>query len=236
MRSPAYLMVAAMIMAAALLVPSEAEAAVMREPPVTGALRAALAGFGTAFSLILAIGAQNAFVLRQGLRRQHVFWVCLFCAVSDAVLITLGVLGAGRLMAALPWFGPLMRWGGAAFLLWYGARSLIAAWQGGEALKAGGDGGAGLGATIVTIALLTWANPHVYLDTLVLIGAVSARWEATGAFMAGAIMASVVFFFSLGYGARLLAPLFARPAAWRVLDVLVAVVMWLIAGTLIFGV
>lgn len=204
-------------------------------PPAPGALRAALAGFGTSFSLILAIGAQNAFVLRQGLRRQHVFWTCLFCAASDAVLILLGVLGAGQLLARLPWFGPVLRWGGAAFLIWYGARSALAAWRGGESLRAEGTATRGLGATLATIALLTWANPHVYLDTLVLIGAISARWAETGAFAAGAVAASAVFFFSLGYGARLLAPLFARPAAWRVLDLLVALVMWAIAATLILA-
>lgn len=201
----------------------------------SGVLHAGLAGFGTSLSLILAIGAQNAFVLRQGLRRQHVFWVCLFCAVSDGLLITLGVLGAGGLMAALPWLEPVMRWGGAVFLLWYGARSMRAAWRGGEALRAEGAATPGLGATLATIALLTWANPHVYLDTLVLIGAISARFQPTAAFAVGAVTASVVFFFSLGYGARLLAPVFARPLAWRVLDAGVALVMWAIALTLILG-
>ncbi len=204
-------------------------------PVAAGALHAGLAGFGTSLSLILAIGAQNAFVLRQGLRRRHVFWVCLFCAVSDAVLIVAGVLGAGRLMAALPWLEPVMRWGGALFLLAYGARSMLAAWRGGGALQAEGAALPGLGVTLATIAMLTWANPHVYLDTLVLIGAISARFQPVEAFAIGAVAASGVFFFSLGYGARLLAPVFARPNAWRVLDAGVALVMWAIALTLILG-
>ena len=168
MRARGWPLVAAAVIAAAWAQPAHAQEVVV----TVGALPALAAGFGTSLSLIMAIGAQNAFVLRQGLRRQHVFWVCLFCAVSDAVLIVAGVMGAGRLMAALPWLEPVMRWGGALFLLWYGARSFRAAWQGGHALHAGGEAAPGLRATLATIAMLTWANPHVYLDTLVLVGAV----------------------------------------------------------------
>lgn len=203
--------------------------------PAAGALPALLTGYGTALSLILAIGAQNAFVLRQGLRREHVFWVCLFCAASDAVLILLGIFGADRLLSSWPWFGPVMRWGGAAFLILYGLKSALAAWRGGEVLLAGQGAAAGLGATLATIAVLTWANPHVYLDTLVLIGAISTRWEARWAFALGAVAGSGSFFFALGYGARLLAPVFARPVAWRLLDLGVALVMWVIAVVLITG-
>lgn len=199
-------------------------------------LRAWLAGFGTSISLIMAIGAQNAFVLRQGLLRQHVFWVCLFCAVSDALLIAFGVMGAGSLMQALPWLEPVMRWGGATFLLWYGYKAMRSALSGSSALQAAGAADTRLAPAIGTIAMLTWANPHVYLDTVVLIGAISARWQATGAFAGGAIVASFVFFFTLGYGARLLAPVFARPTAWRVLDTVVAFIMWSIAATLVLGV
>lgn len=194
------------------------------------------AGMGTGLSLIIAIGAQNAFVLRQGLMRRHVFAVCLFCAVSDAILIALGVGGAGAIGERLPWLMPVMRYGGAAFLFWYGLRSFRAARRGGEALQAAANGkGVGLAATLGTIAMLTWANPHVYLDTLVLVGAVSARFDPAWAFALGAATASGVFFFSLGYGARLLAPVFARPMAWRVLDAGVGLVMWTIALTLILG-
>ena len=224
------------LVAAAVIAAAWAQPAHAQEVAVTvGALAALAAGFGTSLSLIMAIGAQNAFVLRQGLRRQHVFWVCLFCALSDAVLIVAGVMGAGRLMAALPWLEPVMRGGGALFLLWYGARSFRAAWRGGHALHAEGAALPGLRATLATIAMLTWANPHVYLDTLVLVGAVSARFDPAWAFALGAAMASAVFFFSLGYGARLLAPVFARPMAWRVLDAGVGLVMWAIALVLILG-
>ncbi|MDO5612837.1 MAG: LysE/ArgO family amino acid transporter [Paracoccus sp. (in: a-proteobacteria)] len=191
-------------------------------------------GLGTGLSLIVAIGAQNAFVLKQGLLRSHVFAVCLFCAVSDALLIAAGVAGAGALAQAVPWFLPLMRWGGAAFLIWYGARAFRAAATGQSALRAAGGAGS-LGAALATVAALTWLNPHVYLDTVVLLGAVSARFADKGAFAAGAMSGSFLFFFSLGYGARWLAPLFARPRAWQVLDVLIGLVMWSIALALILN-
>ncbi|WP_295048487.1 LysE/ArgO family amino acid transporter [uncultured Paracoccus sp.] len=190
------------------------------------------AGLGTGLSLIVAIGAQNAFVLKQGLMRRHVFWVCLFCALSDAALILLGVTGMGRLGLMAPWAVQAMRWAGAVFLLIYGARSLRAAWRGGQGLRAEGRG-ASLGRTLAVIAALTWLNPHVWLDTVVLVGAISAQWAAPLVFGAGAMTASVLFFFALGYGARLLAPVFARPRAWQVLDLLIGLVMWSIALTLI---
>mgnify|MGYP000067358161 FL=1 len=192
------------------------------------------AGFGLGFSLILAIGAQNAFVLRQGLRRQHLFWVCFACAVSDALLIAAGVLGFGSLALAFPWFEPVMRFGGAGFLLWYGARSLLAAWRGGEALEAGQGGDEKpLLPVLTTLLALTWLNPHVYLDTVVLLGSISAQYADPRIFGLGAILASFTFFFSLGYGASLLAPVFARPRAWQVLDVLIGLTMWAIALKLI---
>lgn len=191
-------------------------------------------GFALGFSLILAIGAQNAFVLRQGLRQEHVFAVCLTCAVSDALLILAGVGGSGALASKWPWFAPLMRFGGAAFLIWYGARSLRSGWQGGQALSVGGGVQTSLRATLVTTLALTWLNPHVYLDTVVLIGSVSSQAVSRAAFGIGAVLSSFVFFFSLGYGARLLAPVFARPRAWQVLDVLIGVVMWAIAAKLLF--
>jgi L-lysine exporter family protein LysE/ArgO len=194
--------------------------------------QAGLAGFFLGFSLILAIGAQNAFVLRQGLRRAHVFAVCLTCAVSDAILIVAGVAGFGALAEAVPWLEPVMRWGGAAFLTVYGLRSLIAAWRGGAALEAGAGAGS-LRAALLTCLALTWLNPHVYLDTVVLLGSVSAQYEDKLAFGVGAVLASFTFFFSLGYGARGLAPLFARPGAWRVLDAGVGLVMLAIAVKLI---
>ncbi|CAM3069113.1 L-lysine exporter family protein LysE/ArgO [Paracoccus aminovorans] len=191
-------------------------------------MHAYLAGLGTSLSLIVTIGAQNAFVLRQGLMRRYVLATCLFCAASDALLIAAGVLGAGALAGRAPWVLEAMRWGGAAFLLVYGARAFRAAWRGGESLRAG-QGAAGLAATLGVLAALTWLNPHVWLDTVVLIGSISAGWPDRTGFAIGAISGSVLFFFALGYGARWLSPVFARPAAWRVLDALVGAMMWSIA-------
>ncbi|SFE63025.1 LysE/ArgO family amino acid transporter [Roseivivax sediminis] len=195
-------------------------------------LTAALAGFTLGLSLILAIGAQNAFVLRQGLVRRHVLAVVLTCAASDAALIAAGVSGMGALGARLPWFAPAMRLGGAAFLLWYGARALHTAWRGGMTMEAGGAAQS-LRAALLTCLALTWLNPHVYLDTVVLLGAVAAGYDNRLAFGIGAVTASFVFFFALGYGARALAPLFAAPAAWRALDAVVGVTMWAIAASLL---
>lgn len=194
-----------------------------------------LSGFSLGFGLILAIGAQNAFVLRQGIQRAHIFAVCLTCAVSDAALIAAGVAGFGTLAEAVPWLEPAMRYGGAAFLFAYGLRAFLSAFRSGEALEAARGATAALWPTIATCLALTWLNPHVYLDTVVLLGSISATAESRLLFAVGAMTASFVFFFSLGYGARLLAPLFARPAAWRALDVLVGAVMWTIALSLVLG-
>ena len=192
-----------------------------------------LSGFGLGFGLILAIGAQNAFVLRLGLRREHVFWVSLTCALSDAILIAAGVAGFGALAAAVPGLEQAMRWAGAAFLAWYGARSLLRARHGGETLEASRTGQAGLGATIAATLAFTWLNPHVYLDTVMLVGSVSAQYLQPWLFGAGAVTASFTFFFGLGYGARILAPLFARPRAWQVFEAAIGIVMWTIAAKLI---
>lgn len=190
-------------------------------------------GFLLSLSLILAIGAQNAFVLRQGLRREHVFWVCLTCAIADALLIAAGVAGFGALAEAVPWFETAMRYGGAAFLLAYGTRAALSAWRGGEVLEAADENGQTLKRTILTLLAITFLNPHVYLDTLVLVGSVSAQYEDRLAFATGAIVASVIFFFLLGYGARLLQPVFAKPVSWRILDALIAVTMWTIGIALL---
>lgn len=198
-------------------------------------MNAALAGFALGFSLILAIGAQNAFVLRQGLKGAHVLAVVLTCAVSDALLIAGGVAGFGALAEAVPLFETVMRWGGAAFLVWYGARNFIAAFRGGDALKDRGDTTQSLKAAVMTCLALTWLNPHVYLDTVVLIGSISAQYDNRLAFGLGAMTASFVFFFSLGYGARALRPLFTSARAWQVLDIIVGLTMWAIAAKLILG-
>jgi L-lysine exporter family protein LysE/ArgO len=199
-------------------------------------MTAAAAGFALGFSLILAIGAQNAFVLRQGLRGEFVFAVCLACALSDAALIAAGVGGMGAVVAAAPGLERAMRWGGALFLAGYGALRFRAAWRGGERLDPAAGAEPRLGAALGTCLALTWLNPHVYLDTVVLLGSVATRWPGQGlAFGGGAVAASFVFFFGLGYGARLLRPLFARPSAWRLLDLAVGMVMWALAAGLAAG-
>jgi L-lysine exporter family protein LysE/ArgO len=189
-----------------------------------------LVGFLTSFTLIAAIGAQNAFVLRQGIRRSFVGPVVAVCAVADAVLIVAGVLGIGGLVQAAPWFLDVVRWGGVIFLLGYAALAARRAFRP-DALRAAGGGVASVGAAVGAAGALTFLNPHVYLDTVLLVGSVANqhgpddRWV----FAAGAVMASLVWFTALGYGARLLAPVFARPSAWRVLDGGIAVLMVVIA-------
>ncbi len=195
-----------------------------------------LAGFSLGFSLILAIGSQNAFVLRQGLRRQHVGAVVLVCAVSDALLISAGVAGFDNLIAALPWFERAMRLLGGAFLAFYGARALISAWRGGEALESSDNAQIGsLWPVLATCLALTWLNPHVYLDTVVLLGVISGQYPAPVWFAVGASCASALFFFLLGFGARYLAPVFAKPMSWRILDMVIALVMWVLAIKILLG-
>ena len=201
-------------------------------------IEAALTGFFTGLSLILAIGAQNAFVLRQGLLRQHVFPLALFCAASDAVLIAAGVAGFGALTARWPGLPLVMSLGGAAFLVAYGLGRLHAAWRGGHRL-ADGTQAQSLRRTLAIAAAFTWLNPHVYLDTLGLIGAVSTGFAPGAdrlAFGLGATTASFVFFFGLGYGARLLAPVMRSTTAWRVLDAGIGLTMLAIAAKLVLGV
>ena len=198
-------------------------------------LLAALAGLGLGLSLIVAIGAQNAFVLRQGLRREHVLVVIVICAASDAVLIALGVGGAGWVFERLPWLVEVVRWAGFAFLLVY---SLLAARRAirPKALAAadGEPKRMSLAAVAGTCLALTWLNPHVYLDTVVLLGSIaSTHGDLRWAFGAGAMVASIVWFTALGLGARLLAPVFAKPLAWRVLDGIIAVVMVALAVSLV---
>ncbi|MBP7336396.1 LysE/ArgO family amino acid transporter [Niveispirillum sp.] len=185
-----------------------------------------LPGYLLGLSLIVAIGAQNAFVLRQGLRGDHVWAVTLTCAFSDALLILAGVEGLARVQAALPAIVPVMRYAGAAFLLAYAVRALRSALRPGATLSPAAAGGPGLAATLATCLALTWLNPHVYLDTVLLIGSVAAgHGEGRHLFAAGAIAASFSFFLALGHGARLLRPLFARPGIWQALDAVIAVTM-----------
>src|SRR3954451_4922685 len=183
-------------------------------------VRVLLGGFGFGLSLIVAIGAQNAFVLRQGLRGEHVGLVVATCALSDALLIAAGVAGAGALLSHAPGLADAGRAAGALFLLAYAALAARRALRPGALAPAAGDarrrGGA---ATLATTLALTWLNPHVYLDTVVLLGTVaSSHGDQRWLFGAGAALGGLVWFVSLGHGARLLRPLFARPAAWRALD------------------
>jgi L-lysine exporter family protein LysE/ArgO len=200
-------------------------------------MTAFLSGFTLGLGLIVAIGAQNAFVLRQGLKREHVFWVCLVCALSDAVLIAAGVAGFGFIVQQLPWLIEAMRYGGAAFLVLYGIRSVLAAFRSTETLEAAASAAGSLRKAILTVLAFTWLNPHVYLDTVVLLGSISSQ-QPDGArtwFGIGATSASFAWFFALGFGARLLEPLFARPVAWKILDAAIALVMWSIAASLLAG-
>lgn len=187
---------------------------------------AALSGFLLGASLIIAIGAQNAFILRQGLLRQHVFILCLICALSDALLIAAGVAGLGSLISQSPRLISVVTIGGAVFLFSYAFIAFRRA-ANPHAMQAANVGEGSLKAAVGTALALTFLNPHVYLDTVVLLGGLSARFEGNLrlAYGMGAVVASFVWFFALGYGARLLQPVFAKPAAWRVLDVLIGLVM-----------
>ncbi len=188
-----------------------------------------ISGFLLGLSLIIAIGSQNAFVLKQGLRREHVFLVCLFCAMSDALLISAGVAGFGAVTARFPQIVDMARFAGVIFLLGYGLHSLYASTRLSHALTADTQVVSSLKKSLLLCFGFTWLNPHVYLDTLVLVGMVSTGAESKLLFAGGAASASFFFFFSLGYGARLLTPLFAKPKAWNILDALVGLLMFYLA-------
>ncbi len=196
-----------------------------------------LTGMLTGLGLIVAIGAQNAFLLRQGLRRQHVWPLVAFCTLADTVLIGLAVLGVGAVVAAWPGFLTFARWGGGLFVIGYG---LSAAWRAlhpGESLQARGDGhGSTLVGSLATVAALTLLNPHVYLDVTMLGTIANSHGEAgRWWFYAGAVSGSALWFSALGLGSRRLAPFFARPRSWQVLDGAIAVVMGAIGAGLLLG-
>jgi L-lysine exporter family protein LysE/ArgO len=200
---------------------------------VHSSLLAAAAGLGLGLSLIVAIGAQNAFVLRQGLRLEHVAAVVAICFLSDAVLIAAGVGGAGAVVTRVPDLIRVVCFAGAVFLLGYGLMAARRVFRPEALLPASGGARAGLAVTVTTCLALTWLNPHVYLDTVVLLGSLAStyddrRWWFAG----GAAVGSAIWFIGLGYGARLLRPVFARPTAWRVLDAVIAVVMLSLAASL----
>lgn len=186
-------------------------------------------GFLLGLSLIFAIGSQNAFVLKQGLRREHVFLICLFCAVSDSLLISAGVAGFGAVTARYPNVVVVAKIAGSLFLLLYGLLSLYNSVKVSHALSTDGEVVTSLTKALLLCFGFTWLNPHVYLDTLVLVGMVSTGASSKLLFASGAVSASFVFFFALGYGARLLTPLFAKPKAWNILDALVGILMLYLA-------
>lgn len=197
-----------------------------------------LAGLGLGFSLIIAIGAQNLFVLRQGLRREHVIAVAAVCALSDAALIALGVSGIGLILETVPWLIDAVRWAGAIFLVTYGLLAARRAWRpSGKSLDATaptGDGSATgttttrtkLAPVLLACLALTWLNPHVYLDTVFLLGGVAnTHGDLRWVFAAGAMAASLIWFFGLAFGSRFLSRWLSTPRAWRIVDAVIAVVM-----------
>lgn len=196
-----------------------------------------IAGFLSSLVLIVAIGAQNSFVLRQGILRQHLLPITLICALSDALLIGAGIAGLGALIRSNQAILSIAQYGGATFLLVYGALAARRAWRG-EQLSVEANAPLALPTALATCLGFTFLNPHVYLDTVVLLGSLAnqhgaaGRWEFGG----GAALASLVWFFALAYGARLLAPWFRSPRAWRVLDTLIAVLMWGLALNLLSGI
>mgnify|MGYP006126706741 CR=1 FL=1 len=199
---------------------------------------ALISGFFIGISLILAIGAQNAFILRQGIIGKHVFYVALFCALSDALLISVGVYGISFFFDNIG--NQILNWLFGFSSLWlalYGVTKLKTVFKSDNAIKIEVSKSLDLFPTITTVAVLTFANPHVYLDTMVLIGSISQQFSGINKdlFAVGAILSSFVFFFSLAYGAKLLLPIMQRPSAWRILDGLVAMIMFTIAIKLAYS-
>ncbi len=189
-------------------------------------------GLLTGLSLIVAIGAQNAFVIRQGLTRKFVFVVVAICALADALLIALGVAGLGALIKGLPWMLELIRWFGVAYLVWFGIKSIRSAMKS-DSLDARGEASTSMRSAVLSVLAMTFLNPHVYLDTVIFVGSVAnqfgaLRWQ----FAFGAMTASLVWFFGLGYGSRAAARFMSKPIFWRVLDSAIAVIMFSIAAVL----
>ena len=194
-----------------------------------------LQGLGLGGGLIIAIGAQNAFILSQGVRRNYPLQTAIVCSICDAILMIIGVSGVGALVASNPHLAKLATWGGAAFLFWYGSRSFRSALRGGS-LQTDEQQKLSRRKLLLTTLALTLLNPHVYLDTIVLVGSISGHLAASERYLfgAGAISASILWFFALSFGAGLLAPLFRKPVAWRFLDGFVCLTMWTIAATLLW--
>lgn len=195
---------------------------------------AAFPGFFTGLSLIIAIGAQNAFVIRQGLTRKHVFLVVAICAVADALLIVLGVAGLGALIAGLPWLLEIIRWFGVLYLTWFGIKSLRSAFKV-QSLDASGAQSASAKTVVLSVLGFTFLNPHVYLDTVILLGSIGNQFgHDKWWFALGAVVASIVWFSSIGFGAKAASRFMSKPVFWKVLDLLIAAVMFSIAVLLAF--
>ncbi len=192
-----------------------------------------LNGLLVAFGLIMAIGTQNAFVLAQSLRREHHLPVAAFCVVCDALLVAAGVFGLATILAQNPLLLSVARWGGAVFLLWYGTQALRRAFSTSSLEQSASHTTRSLKAVMLSALAVTLLNPHVYLDTVLLIGSLGAQQSVPGAYVVGAASASLLWFFTLALGAAWLAPWLARPNTWRVLDLLVAVMMYAVAVQLI---
>jgi L-lysine exporter family protein LysE/ArgO len=193
-----------------------------------------LPGFLTGLSLIIAIGAQNAFVIRQGLTKKHVLLVVAICAFSDAALILLGVAGLGALISGLPWLLEIIRWFGVAYLSWFGIRSIRSAFKN-QALDASGAQSGSAKTVVLAVLGFTFLNPHVYLDTVILLGSIGNQFGPDKWWFAlGGVVASVVWFSSIGFGARAASRFMAKPVFWKVLDLVIAAVMFGIAIMLAF--
>jgi len=193
-----------------------------------------LPGFFTGLSLIIAIGAQNAFVIRQGLTKKHVFLVVLICAVSDAFLIFLGVAGLGAVISSLPWLLEIIRWFGVAYLFWFGVRALMSAFKT-QSLDASGVQSASAKTVVLSVLGFTFLNPHVYLDTVILLGSIGNQFGPEKWWFAiGGAVASLVWFSSIGFGAKAASRFMSKPIFWKVLDSLIAFVMFSIAIMLAF--
>ena len=192
-----------------------------------------LNGLLVAFGLIMAIGTQNAFVLAQSLRREHHLPVAAFCVICDALLVAAGVFGLATILAQSPILLGVARWGGALFLLWYGTQALRRAFSASSLEQSAGQTARSLRAVMLSALAVTLLNPHVYLDTVLLIGSLGAQQSVPGAYVVGAASASLLWFFTLALGAAWLAPWLARPGTWRLLDLLVAAMMYAVALQLI---
>ncbi|EXI61797.1 LysE family transporter [Mannheimia granulomatis] len=192
-------------------------------------------GFVVCFGLIVSIGAQNAFLLKQGILKQHVFWIASLCFLGDVLLMTVGVLGLGMIISELPILSLIISLLGALFLLTYGSRSFISVFKSTDYLTASGETATSLQKALMITFAITFLNPHVYIDTVVIVGSIGGKLSFEGKmyFLAGALICSFLWFFGVGYGARLLSPYFAKRRTWQILDAITGLIMYFIAFSLI---